>query len=247
LLKGRWVNSRGSQSSFLAAVGLFGQTKLSVNAKGELVTPLKGLSGTPRHWVEIAPYVWRDMDSHERLAAKVVDGRAVRFSIDGISPFMVFDRVPGNEDSAWLVPAVYFALGALLLTAVFWPVTAIVRRRYGAGLALGPDALRAYRLSKIGSILLLAGLGLWGLTIIRMFSNFNNLSNAFNANIRLAQVFGILAFILGSAFIAWNLWTVWKGARRWPAKVWSIVLAVSAFIVLWVAFTFNLIGFGIYV
>jgi len=246
LLKGRWVNSRGSQSSFLAAVGLFGQTKLSVNGKGELVTPLKGLSGAPRHWVEIAPYLWRDTDSHERLAAKVVDGKAVRFSIDGISPFMVFDRVPGNEDSAWLLPAVYFALGALLLTAVFWPVTAIVRRRFGAGLALGPDALRAYRFSKIGSILLLAGLGLWGLTVIRMFNNFNNLSDAFNGSIRLAQVFGILAFLLGSAFIAWNLWTVWKGTRRWPAKVWSIVLALSAFIVLWVAFTFNLIGFGIY-
>jgi hypothetical protein len=28
--------------------------------------------------------------------------------------------------------------------------------------------------------------------------------------------------------------------------VWSIVLALSAFIVLWVAFTFNLIGFGVY-
>ncbi len=246
MLKGRWVNSRGSQSSFLAAVGLFGQTKLSVNAKGELATPGKGLNGAPRHWVEIAPYVWRDADGHERLAAKVVDGKAVRFSTDGISPFMVFDRVPGNADSAWLLPAVYCALGALLLTAVFWPVTAIVRRRFGAGLALGPEALRAYRLSKLGSILLLAGLGLWGLTIIRMFNDFNNLSDKFNGSLRFAQVFGILAFILGSAFIGWNLWTVWQGTRRWPAKVWSIVLALSAFIVLWVAFTFNLIGFGVY-
>ena len=246
MLKGRWVNSRGSQSSFLAAVGLLGQTKLSVNAKGELVTPGNGLNGKPRHWVEIAPYVWRDADGHERLAAKVVDGKVVRFSTDGISPFMVFDRVPANEDGTWLLPAVYFALGALLLTAVFWPVTAIVRRRFGAGLALPPEALRAYRLSKVGSILLLAGIGLWGLTIIRMFNDFNNLSNAFNGTIRFAQVFGILTFILGSAFIAWNLWTVWKGTRRWPAKVWSIVLALSAFIVLWVAFTFNLIGFGTY-
>jgi len=246
MLKGRWVNSRGSQSSFLAAVGLFGQTKLGVNAKGELVTPLNGLNGKPRHWVESAPFVWRDADSHERLAAKVVDGKAVRFSIDGISPFMVFDRVPAHADSIWLLPAVYFALCSLLLTAVFWPVTAIVRRRFGAGLALGPDALRAYRLSKVGSILLLAGMGLWAFTILRMFNNFDNLSEKFNGNIRLAEVFGVLAFILGSAFIAWNLWTVWKGTRRWPAKVWSIVLALSACIVLWVAFAFNLIGFGIY-
>jgi hypothetical protein len=32
----------------------------------------------------------------------------------------------------------------------------------------------------------------------------------------------------------------------WPAKVWSIVLALAAFFVLWVAFAFNLIGFGLY-
>jgi len=246
LLKGHWVNSRGSQSSFLAAVGLFGQTKVGVNAKGELVTPLNGLNGKPRHWVETAPFVWRDQDSHERLAAKVVDGNVVRFSVDGISPFMVFDRVPGFADAAWLLPALYCALAALLLTAVFWPVTAIVRRRFGASLALGPDALRAYRLSKIGSILLLAALGLWGFTIIRMFNDFNNLSNKYNGNIRFAEGFGILAFLLGSAFIVWNLWTVWKGTRRWPAKSWSIVLALSAFIVLWFAFTFNLFSFGIY-
>ncbi|HEX3948907.1 MAG TPA: serine hydrolase [Steroidobacteraceae bacterium] len=245
LLKGRWVNSRGSQSSFLSVVGLIGQTKLGVNAKGELVTPFDGLNGKPRHWVETAPFVWRDEDSHERLAAKVVDGKAVRFSIDGISPFMVFDRVPGYEDGAWLLPAFYCAMGALLLTAVFWLITAIVRRRFGATVALSPEALRAYRFSKIGSILLVAALALWGFTVVRMFNDFNNLTNSFNGNIRFAEVFGILAFVIGSALIVWNLWTVWSGARRWPAKLWSIVLALSAFIVLWVAFTFNLIGFGV--
>src|ERR1700723_2053644 len=196
MLSGRWVNSRGSQSSFLAAVGLLGQTKAGVNAKGELAVPFTGLNGKPRHWVETAPFVWRDQDSHERLAAKVVDGKAVRFSIDGISPFMVLDRVQWYADAAWLVPALYCAVAVLLLTAVFWPITAIVRRRFAASLALGPDALRAYRLSKVGSLLLLAGMGLWAFTVIRMFGDFNNLSNKFNANIRFAELFGILAFLL---------------------------------------------------
>src|ERR1700678_1587382 len=246
MLQGHWVNSRASQSSFLAALGLFGETKAGVNAKGELAVPFDGLNGKPRHWVETAPFVWRDQDSHERLAAKVVDGQVVRFSIDGISPFMVFDRVQWYANAAWLLAALYGPLAALLLTAVFWPIAAIVRRRFGAGLALGPDALRAYRWSKVGSILLLAALGLWGFTITRMFGDFNNLSNKFNGTIRFTEVFGILAFLLGSALIAWNLWTVWKGTRRWPAKVWSIVLALSAFIVLWFAFTFNLFTLGVY-
>ena len=246
LLQGNWENSRGSQSSFLSAVGLFGQTKASVNDKGELVVPFQGLNGKPRNWVETSPFLWRDKDSHERLAAKVVDGKAVRFSIDGISPFMVFDRVPWYQNAAWLLPLLYCALGALILTAVFWPITAIVRRRFGASLALGPDALRAYRFSKIGSILIAAALGLWALTVIRMFSDFKNLGDGFNSNIRLAQGFGILAFLVGTIFILLNLRAVWSGTRRWPAKVWSIVLLLSACIALWVAFAFHLIGFGVY-
>jgi CubicO group peptidase (beta-lactamase class C family) len=244
MLKGRWANSRGSQSSFLASLGLVGQTKAGVNAKGELVVPFLGLNGKPRNWVETAPFVWRDTGSHERLAAKVVDGKVVRFSIDGISPFMVFDRVPWYENSAWLLPAVCVALGALLLTAVFWPITAIVRRRFGATVTLAPDDLRVYRFSKIGSILILAGLGVWAFTLCRMLNDFNNLSTKFDSTLHFTQLFGVLAFIVGSALILWNLWKVWSGTRRWPAKLWSIVLALSALVVMWVAVTFNLIGFG---
>ena len=245
LLKGSWGNSRASQSSFFSSLGLFGQTKISTDAKGELVTPLKGLNEKPRHWVETAPFVWRDADSHERLAAKVQDGRAVRFSIDGISPFMVFDRVPWYEDAAWLLPALYASLAALLLTALFWPIKAVVRRNYGATLALDAYALRAYRLGKIGAILTLAGLGVWALTVIRMFGDFNNLSNKFDATVRFAQLFGIVAFIGGFALILWNLWAVWSGERRWPAKLWSVVLVLSALTVLWIANAFHLIGFGL--
>jgi hypothetical protein len=32
--------------------------------------------------------------------------------------------------------------------------------------------------------------------------------------------------------------------RRWPAKTWSIVLTLAAFVVLWAAFVFKLISFG---
>ena len=69
MMKGSWANSRGSQSSFLAIVGLVGQVKAGVNAKGELVLPFNGLNGKPRHWVEIAPFVWRDPDDHKMVAA----------------------------------------------------------------------------------------------------------------------------------------------------------------------------------
>jgi len=245
-LVGNWVASRGSQTNFLSAVGFFGQTKVGVDDKGALViADFKGLNGLPLKWVETAPFLWQDANGHERLAAKVVDGRAVRFSIDFEAPFTVFDRPDFAQNGAWLVPSLCLSLGVLLLTVVFWPVVAIVRRRYGARLDLPRPALQAYRAGKIGALLVLLGLSVWAASLVSMLSDLNNTSSAFDPVLRFAQVFGFLAFVGGFALTLWNLWAVWRGnGRRWPAKVWSVLLVLSAFIVLWIAFAFHLIGWG---
>jgi CubicO group peptidase (beta-lactamase class C family) len=245
MLVGHWVNSRGSQSNFLAVVGFIGQTKVSLGPKGELVLPFNGLNEKPLHWVEVAPFLWRDRNGHERLAAKVVNGKVVRFSIDLISPFMVFDRAPWYQDSAWLLPLLYASLGALALTALLWPVAALVRRHYKARLTLDSAALRAFRLSRTAAVLILAGLGLWAFTVVRMVSDLNNLGASFDPMVHLTQAFGAVAFIGGFAAMVRNLVVVWAGGRRWPAKLWSGVLVLAALVVLWVAFAFHLIGFGV--
>ena len=90
-------------------------------------------------------------DGHDRLAAKVVDGKVVRFSIDVMSPFMVFDRVPGPSQSArGSLPCSMSALGCSLLTVLLWPIAwhrpPPLRRDSGAR---RPDALRAYRATRI--------------------------------------------------------------------------------------------------
>jgi len=244
-LAGSWANSRSSKSNFLAALDLVSQTHLGVNDKGELVTPpFPGLNGEPRHWIEYEPFVWRDRDSHERLAAKVVDGKAVRFSIDELSPFIVFDRASWYQDTSWLLLVFIASVSALLLTAIFWPISAIVRKRYGAALNLDNASLRAYRMSKIGAVAILTAIAAWGLTIGAMLSDFNDLSTRFDSILYCTQALGIIGFIGGFILILRNLNTVWAGQRRWPALVWSIVLALSAFFVLWVAFVFKLIRMG---
>ena len=246
MLKGRWANSRGSQSSFIAVLGLIGQTKGGVNSKGELSLPFPGLNGKPRHWVEVSPFLWRDTGGHDLLAAKLVDGKAVRFSFDELSPFMVFERVPWYQNSAWLLPLLCASLAAFLFTGLTWPIAAIVRRRYGATLALDPKSLRAYRWSKVAAIVIFAALATWALTVTLMIKDIGNLSSKFDSHVRFAQIFGIVAFIGGLGVVLWHLWTVWSGTRRWPAKLWSVVLVVAACVVLWTAVVFNLIGFGLY-
>ena len=244
-MTGSWVNSRGSQSSFLRVLELFGQTKVQTNAKGELILPLLGLNGVPRHWVEYAPFVWRDRDSHLRLAATVVDGKPVRWSFDEISPFMVFDRPAWYRSATWLHPAFLLSVAALLLTVVLWPVTGIVRRRFGTRLALNPSDLRAYKLSKIGALLIVIGVAVWATTVTLMFKDFNNLTSRFDWIAHLTQLLGIVAFIGGLVLTLLNLRAVWSGARRWPARVWSVVLVLSSCVILWIALVFNLFSLGV--
>jgi CubicO group peptidase (beta-lactamase class C family) len=245
LMSGTWLVSRRSVSGFLAALGIVEQISVGADKEGQLVLPFPGLNGKPRHWVETAPFVWQDTTGHDRAAAAVVDGKPVRFSFDMLSPFMVFERVPWYANSAWLRPLLYTSLAALLLTVIFWPVTAIVRSRYGSPLGLSPEGLRGYRQSKLGALLIVAALGLWVLIFSLMLQNTAYLNGSLDPLLWFAELFGTFAFVAGAVLMLLNLRAVWSGGRRWPAKLWSVVLLISALTVLWFALVFKLISFGV--
>jgi len=244
LMSGAWDVSRRADTNFLVALGFIGQTKVGANKKGELVLPFPGPNAKPRHWVEVAPFVWQDVNGHDRAAAKVVDGRPVRFSFDFLSPFMVFDRAPWYSSSSWLMPLFMASFAALLLTVLVWPVAAIVRRRCHAPLALDPGSRRAYLGSRIGALAIVGALGIWGLFIMLILKDTGTLGGRLDPLLVLAQLLSIVAFIGGLAAMLWNLTAVWRGQRRWPAKTWSIVLALSSVLVLWVALVCKLLVVG---
>jgi CubicO group peptidase (beta-lactamase class C family) len=244
LMSGAWDVSRRADTNFLAALGFMGQTKVGANKKGELVLPFPGPNGKPRHWVEVSPFVWQDVNGHDRAAARVVDGKPVRFSFDFLSPFMVFDRAPGYSSSTWLTPLFMASFAAMLLTVLVWPAAAIVRRRYQAPLALDPGSRRAYLASRIGAVATVAALAVWGLFMVLILKDTGTLGGRLDPLLVLAQILSIVAFIGGLAVMLWNLTAVWRGQRRWPAKVWSVVLVLSSVLVLWVALVCRLLVVG---
>jgi CubicO group peptidase (beta-lactamase class C family) len=245
LMSGTWIVSRRSVSGFLAALGIVEQISVAADKEGRLVLPFPGLNGKPRHWVETGRFVWQDTTGHDRAAAAIVDGKPVRFSFDMLSPFMVFERVPWYANSAWLRPLLYASLVALLLTVVFWPVTAIVRRSYGGALALPAPALRAYRQSKIAALLDIVALGLWLLIFSLMLQDTSYLNGSLDPLLWFAELFGTVCFIAALVLTVLNLRAVWSGVRRWPAKLWSVVLVIATLTVLWFALVFKLMSFGV--
>lgn len=246
-MAGVWENSRRSDTNYLAAVSLLGQVKVAVDKDGNLLIPdLKNPSGSgPRKWVEVAPYVWQDRTSHDRLAAQVENGRIVRWSFDMLSPFMVFDRVPTRKSSVWIVPVLCIALPVLALTLLSWPIGWWNRRRYKTPLALTGTSLRLYRWVRIASGLVLAALATWALVVTRLFGDLDNATSKTDGLLRLAQVFGFVAFVGGVLVAAWNVIHAWRDRRGWPARIWSLLLLFSFILILYVAITFHLIGFSV--
>ena len=147
------------------------------------------------------------------LAAQVVNGKAVRFSFDFVSPFMVFDRVPWYRDSSWLLPLLCFSVAVLLLTTLCWPIIAIVRRRFRSPLVLEVTAFRAWRYSRIGATLIVAGLALWATLLGLILTETSNLSSKLDLLFWLAEIYGAVVFIGGLALMLWNLKAVWTARQ----------------------------------
>ena len=245
MMAGTWESSRRGETNFFNAIALLGgQTKIGVGPKGELLIPdLKGYGGAPKKWVEIAPFVWKDAFGHDMLAAKVENGKVVRWSFSLIAPFTVYDRVPWYKDTAWLMPLLLASLAAMLLTVLLWPTGWLVRRKYASPLQLERTELRTHRLVRIASAATLAVLIGWVVFVSVMLGDLEKASNA-SVWLTLLQLASLVALVGGFLVALWHAWVVWKGKRRWPAKVWSIVLVIASLIVLWVALAFHLIGFG---
>lgn len=246
-IAGTYLSSRRAQSSFISLVYLLGPTKVGVNEDGTIsVGGMVDASGAPRKWRQIAPWVWQDVNGGERLAADVVDGRVVRFGIEPYASIMVFERMPWYRSPALLSPLLMLSLGVLLLTVIAWPVSALVRRYYRVPYRLeGADA-RAHRVIRIVALAVAAAmLGMLGL-VVAMMSDFDRMGPGSDGLIIGLRLLATIVLPAGALLALWNAWQVLRSGRRWLAKAWAVLLALSCLSLLWIGWIHRVFGFGAY-
>src|SRR5690606_32283186 len=244
-MAGSYISSRRPESNFRSILSLASAVKVVVNADGTISVPmLAKYSGAPRKWREVSPYVWRDVDGEERLAAEVVDGQVIRFSADGLAPIMVFQRLPGWV--SLLLPLTVCSLLALLLTVLAWPVSALVRRHYGARYALSGKDARMHRLVRIAALLVAGVVLAFVWLVTSMMSDLNMMTPAMDGTIVALRVLALVLLPLGALVGLWSAKTVLLGRRSWWARLWSIVLAIAFLVLLWVGLRYHLVGFHAY-
>lgn len=245
MLAGNYESSRGAFTNFMSLFGLLGQAQIVAGEDGKIQFPgLDGLSAGPREWVEIAPFVWRDVNTGERLAAEVKDGRVVRLSVDPASPFMVFTPAPAGTNTAWLIPALIAALLLVLLAAIGWPVRALVRRRFAAPFALEGRSLQAFRLSRIFAWLVLLAVAGWIGLIAAFAADIGSVGGPLDWLIVSLRILTPLATFGLLAATVWHLVLCFRAKRRWTMKVGAVLLVLAALVLVWVTLAYHLYGFG---
>jgi CubicO group peptidase (beta-lactamase class C family) len=243
---GQYESSRHSVSNFFGLTDLISPSKITANPDTTITLPyLTALNGEPKHWREIRPFVWQEVDGKNVAGAKVENGRVEMLSGDEISPFIVFRPTVWWKSPSWLLPLAEFSLAVLLLTLIAWPLAALARRRYGATFPLQGRARSAYRwvrIAVVGLLLLLAG---WTWQIQRMSTEVAALTSKSDPWLWLLQLLGLVVFLGAAGVALWNARLAWSGRRAWGSQLWSGLLVLATVTMLYIAVVFKLVAFDI--
>jgi CubicO group peptidase (beta-lactamase class C family) len=254
LMAGHYDGSRREETTFASFVTLLSQVTLTADDRGRLVTPFTKLNGEQKTFEEIAPFLWHEVDGKDLLAAKLVNGKVALWGT-GDDPTGVYTPTPAWRCSTWLLPLLLFSVAALIVTALAWPITAIVRRHYGAVLPRGGTAARAYRWVHIAAASQSVVIAAWLTIIFGMMATFYItwlpyfINSSMMKWIFIAHVLSVVILPPAALVALWNVRVTFTTRTGWRnaffSRSWSVVIAASSLTVLYVAVIFHFIGFGV--
>lgn len=242
LMVGHYVSSRGSQTTFLRLLSLLGQANVSQNDNDTIsVSALVDGAGNPKRWREVRPFQWVEVNGSDLLGAVVENGRVVRFAPAGFAPIIEFLPAPAAFDAGWILPVASVALAIVVLSALAWPIVALVRRRYHHKTGVTGRPLLLHRGSRATAwIIALVAVGWFGIVGV-LSSDASAFDGRLDVWMRLLQL-GLLLAIVGAALTIWNTFArVSRPGRHRLSSAWEIALAGSAVFLIWLALDVRLL------
>jgi CubicO group peptidase (beta-lactamase class C family) len=242
-MAGHYVSSRAGGFNFLRLAALIGQTTAAVDKDNNLiVSTITGPSGTPRKWREVQPWVWKDTNGADYLQANLdSNGHVKMFSITPYAPIIEFVPAPPSLNAGWILPAAGLSLLIILIAALGWPVTALVRRRYKYQSDASGRALQLHRATRGTAWLLIVLIAGWFVMLTAVNKDLTALNGGLDVWMRLLQLVLILA-IVGTLAAIWNAWSV----ARSPGKhkigtIWATLIALAAAFLVWLCLDMGLL------
>jgi CubicO group peptidase (beta-lactamase class C family) len=242
-ISGHYVSSRAGGFNFLRLAALLGETSVGVDKDGNLIaSSITDLSGSPRKWREVQPWVWKEVNGADYLQA-IPDGHGAikMFSITPYAPIIEFLPAPGALNAGWIFPVGGAAFAILLIAALGWPIVWFVRRRYKYQPEIGGRALQLHRATRATAWLIIGLAVGWMLVLTAVNNDLTSLNGGLDVWMRLLQLILILA-IIGTLAAIWNAWTVARSpGRHRVATVWAALTALSAAFLVWLCLDLGLL------
>jgi CubicO group peptidase (beta-lactamase class C family) len=243
VMAGHYVSSRAGGFNFLRLAALLGETSVAVDKDGLLVaSSITDLSGTPRKWREVKPFVWKEVNGADYLQA-IPDGQGgiKMFSITPYAPIIEFLPAPASLNAGWIFPVAGLALLVLAIAALGWPIVALVRRRYKYQPDVSGRTLQLHRATRATAWLIILLVVGWVLVLNAVDKDLSALNGGLDIWMRLLQLILIVA-IVGTAAAIWNALTVARAqGRHWLATIWAVLIALSAAFFVWLCLDLGLL------
>lgn len=203
---------------------------------------LTGVNGAPRHWREIAPMLFRDVDGQGKLSFQ----RSSSGQLEIFSDAAAFgEQRVGLTDSLNLVIwLLVLAIGLPLLTVLLWPVSALVRRHYHYPLALGSGERTLRTWTRFICVLDLAIVLGWFWYFSYVFSDIGRATSRVDWAVDVIHVVQIFA-IVGTILPVIYAMSAWFSPDRWRwSKLFDTLTAIGCLCFIWLLWLGNFIHFG---
>ena len=229
---GSYIPSISPWNTFLAAWSpFFGKATIEHTGGGKLILD-------KAQYVEVEPWVWRQVDGRGAIAAQVKDGKVVSLSM---GPAVTL--LPTTLHQQALVPVFGVCLVLLLVATVAWPVGALRRRRaLTRGREVGAPVPWLTRVARGGGALALAAQLTWTLLLVVFVANSSTITDGSFAWLipvaRCAQVLqalGVVAIIPAAADLVMSL----RRRAGWRRVTMSAVLLAALVALAWWAWAGN--------
>jgi CubicO group peptidase (beta-lactamase class C family) len=241
---GTYWSSRRSQTNIASLTALLSESKVTKNSDGTIsVLGLNDFAGNPKHFEEIAPMVFREVHGQEHVGFKRGwDGRGV-MAFD--FAFIVAQRAPALKNDKLNEVAIIFAIVVFVLTLLFWPISAMMRRHYNQRLLLSAQYRQLRVVMRLVCIVNLAFVALfvaWGMSLQ---NSIEGLSHHYDGRLHLLQVVGLIGLIGSFVSIyycihSWAANSVWMWTRIWNTLLLIACAGYIFFLLNWHMLNFHL-------
>ena len=239
---GHYMSSRRIENGLPAVLNGIGQLEIKANADGSIGGVFKHPNGELKKLREIAPFVFRDEDSEDRLAFRKDDQG--RWELNVGYPFMVFQKTGFRDGMNPALATIGVGAGLIVLGILGWPIAAAIRWHYGRRLeftVLEHRLRRAVQSFYVVEAAFLLGVFLLGRA---MNSDISSIGPSVDGKQHFVQALGWIA-VLGIPVALYAMFQTWITAGTWWfAKVRDFCLALGLMACTWFAWYWQLLNFG---